>query len=464
MASWQHQLLSRIIRTGGLGEVLEWGITQSDFTQAETITLFQAIVAYNSRPETAGSVLGPVAMQTKFPNFVLCDDPGMTTEALCTEVRKDRIKTQTRQLLLQVDNIVEADPAAAVSLLAQSAIDMQNDCSPKKVDVHITDGVSRVWHQYCAVASGERVSLAPWPWEPLQSATLGLRDTDYIILYGRPKSMKTWVLCYLAAYFISLDIGMRLLIYTKEMDADEMFERIACVISGVDYERFIKGALTPEERMSFSTTVDWLTVMRDRLMVVCLSGQDVPFGQDTVPWMQSKIEHYKPHAVLIDGMYLMSDVEHSRRTHERVANVSRSMRQLVLRTKIPVIATVQANREAAKNEQANTEEVAFSDSLGQDCTMLIRIVNEWRKGKDTLALVMGGATRRYKLEGFRIFGYPAHNFGYYGDLSSKEADNAVRSDDTDDGPKEESPGSKQRQPRRITEPRAAMDVAKKHMR
>jgi hypothetical protein len=461
MASWQHQLLSRIIRSGSLSEVLEWGITQSDFTQSETITLFQTIVAYNSRPETAGSVLGPAAMQTKFPNFVLCDDQSMTTDALCNEVRKDRIKTQTRQLLLQVDNIVEADPTEAVNLLAASAIDMQNDCSPKKVDVHITDGVARVWHQYCAIENGERVSLAPWPWDPLQFATLGLRETDYFILYGRPKSMKTWVLCFLIAHFIALEIGMRILIYTKEMDTDEVFERIACVISGVDYERFIRGALTPEERMSFSCTVDWLTVMRDRLMIVCLSGQDVPLGQDTVPWLQSKIDHYKPHAVFIDGMYLMSDVNGARKTNEKVANISRGMRQLVLRNKVPVIATVQANRDAAKNEEANTEEVAFSDSLGQDCTMLVRVVNEWKKGKETLALVMGGATRRYKLDGFRIYAYPAHNFRYYGELSSKEADKAVRSDDEE--PKDSAKGSK-KGPRRVNEgARTAIEAGKKHL-
>jgi hypothetical protein len=454
MASWQHQLLSRIVRSGNLNEVLEWGITQGDFTQSETLGMFQMVAAYNATPETAGSVWGPNALAQRFPNFVLCDDPGMTTEALCKEVRADRIKTQTRQLLLQVDNIVDADPTAAVNLLAQQAIDMQNDCSPKKVDVHLADGVSRVWQQYCAIERGERVSLAPWPWEPMQTSTLGLRPTDYMILYGRPKSMKTWVLCYLIAWFISLECGMRILIYTKEMDADEMFERIACVLAKADYERFTQGALTPEERAEMHNVVEWLTVMRETMMVVCLSAQDVAPGQDTVQWLQSKVDHYKPHACFVDGMYLMSDATGARKMNERVAAISRAMRQLILRNKIPVVATVQANRDAAKNEEANTEEVAFSDSLGQDCTMLIRVVNEWKKGKETLALVMGGATRRYKLDGFRIYGYPAHNFGYYGELSSKDAERAVRGDD------EVPDNRKKREPRKMDERRENLDSAR----
>jgi hypothetical protein len=132
--------------------------------------------------------------------------------------------------------------------------------------------------------------------------------------------------------------------------------------------------------------------------------------------------------VFVDGLYLMSDQQGSKRNHERVSNVSRSIRQLVLHKHIPVIATVQANRDAAKNEDANLEEVAFSDSLGQDATMLIRIVNEWKRSDNSLALVMGGASRRFRLDGFRIYGIPAHNFRYLGELSAREAQALVRAD------------------------------------
>lgn len=462
MASWQHQLISRIIRTADLSEVIEWGITASDFTQGETLGMFNQIVAYNSRPESAGSVWGPQAMQQTFPNFPLIDDPGMTLEALCNEVRKDRIRTQTKQLMLRVEEVVDTDPTAAVAMLQQAATDMQNDCSPKKVDVHIADGVSRIWENYCSVENGDSVSVAAWPWEPMQRVTLGLRPTDYVILFGRPKSMKTWVLCYMVASFISANQNIRILIYTKEMDADEMFERIACVIARVDYERFTQGVLTPEERIEFEGVATWLQSLRDAMMVVCLSAQDVAFGQDTVPWLQSKIENYEPHAVFVDGMYLMSDVNGAKKSHEKVSNISRAMRQLILRNKIPVIATVQANRDAAKNEDSNTEDVAFSDSLGQDCTMLIRVVNEWKKGKDTLALVMGGSSRRYKLEGFRIYGYPAQNFEYYGELTSKDADDALSSD-ADDGPEAKGAKGAKKKTRKVIQSASALDEARSHM-
>ena len=40
MASWEHQRISRIIRTGDLQSVLRWGITVQDFKTSEGHALF----------------------------------------------------------------------------------------------------------------------------------------------------------------------------------------------------------------------------------------------------------------------------------------------------------------------------------------------------------------------------------------------------------------------------------------
>lgn len=393
---------------------------------AETRGFFTQLIAYHSSPETMGSVWGPQALMLKFPHFVLCDDPSMTTDALCKEVRQDRIKGQTKQLLKMVEDVVSTDPMRAVSMLQETSAILRNDCTPKKIDVHMADGLNRVWEGYCAAERGEVIAPYSWPWEPLQRATLGVRPTDYIILYGRPKSMKSWVLCFIIAHIIYSDVSKRILIYSKEMDADEIFERIGCLLACVQYENFTGGTMNPEEKARFAQCTQLISSLRSNMTVVCLSAQDVKQGQDTVNWLESKIERYAPHAVFIDGLYLMSDAHGAKKLNERVANISKAVRQLALHNRIPIIATVQANRDAAKNEDANTEEVAFSDSLGQDATMLIRVINEWKKGSNTLALVMGGASRRYKLSGFRINGMPAVNFSYYGELSDKEAQSVLK--------------------------------------
>lgn len=427
MASWEHQLISRIIRTGRLSEVIEWGVGTEDFTTAEAQAMFGRMVEYQRTPEHTGAVWGPTSLQTLYPNYVLCDDPSMTLEALCLEVRKNRIQAQTRQLVLEVGDLNEYDPATAINILHQKAADIQNDLSPKKTDVHLVDGFEKAVVDMEMIEAGIDVSVCPWPWGPLQYKTLGVRESDYIVLFGRPKSMKSWVLCFLIAWFVRHH--KRILIYTKEMPAWEIAERIGCCLAMVDYERFITGTLVPDERANVKIVLDWLKERRKQQMVVILDAKDAK-GKDTVAWLASKIEKYVPEAVFVDGIYLMKDQYGARRQHERVRGVSQDLRQMILQYSIPVIGTIQANRDAAKNEEANTDEVAFSDSIGQDCTHLIRVVNE--KNADTLALVMGNVARRFKLNGFRIYGIPALNFTVKDEeLTAKEADRAIRSDDAD---------------------------------
>ena len=427
IANWDYQLVSRIIQTGDLSGVIDWGITMDDMLSSETKAMFERLMSYYHNPETQGAVWGPMALQNMFPTFPRYDDPSMTTDALCKESRTKRIEAQTRTIIKQFEDVRAVDPMSAVAYLQKAATDLHNDCASKKVDVHFADAFSRVVHAYGRVEQGERICVATWPWGPIQSKTLGIKHDDYIVLYGRPKSMKSWTLCYLIAWCICQ--GQRVLIYTKEMPTDEVFERVGCCIAGVDYERFTTGTLTPEEKVSIYTVLNNLRITREMHSVICLSGQDARY-KDTVMWLEAKIEKYRPTIVFVDGMYLMTPVNKSRHKHERVADISQDMRQLVLRRHVPVIATVQANRKAAENEESNSEDVAFSDSLGQDATMLIRVVNEHKKGQSTLALVMGGTTRRFKLDGFRINAKPAYDFSYFGELTAGDAEKAVAGDDT----------------------------------
>lgn len=408
--------------------MIDWGISQQDFTTSEAYTMFGMMLGYYSAAGTAGSVWGPYALANTFPTFPLYDDPGMTLEALCLEVRANRLRAEGSKLLLELGDMMNTDPIGAITLMHQKAADLQNDCTPKKTDVHFADGFARVVDEMNKIGAGVDVSVCPWPWFPIQRKTMGIRKHDYIVFFGRPKSMKSWILCYLAAWFF--EHNKRILIYSKEMPPDEIWERVGCVIAGVDYERFVTGTLVPDERYAVYNVLEFLQVCRSQHTVVCLSAKDAPGGNDTVAWLASKVEKYQPHAVFVDGLYLMKDQQRAKVKHERVRNISNDLRQLILHYDVPIIGTVQANRDAAKNEEANTDEIAFSDSLGQDCTHLIRVINE--KNADTIALVMSNVARRFKLNGFRIYGIPAVNFSVKDEeLTAKEADRLVRKEDAD---------------------------------
>ena len=430
MATWELQLVSRIVRTGDLNTAVQWGITLNDFLTAEGHALYSSLLGYYSAPGTTGSILGPQAVQQTFPNFLLCDDPSMTMEALCYEVRKARLSLEFKTKIQGALELADYDPMAAVNKTQTAMIDLQNVGFSRQTDVHFYDAYSRVVRKMEMLEQGIDMSCGRWPWDPLQEVTGGVQPDDFVILYGRPKNMKTWVLAFLIAWFH--DMGKRMVIYTKEMTADNIFMRAGACLAQVRYHEFrvAPWGLSWGEKQSIYAVQKILRRAQEDQTVVCLSGKDAAEGGDTVPWLRSKVEMYKPDIVFVDGMYLMTDAKGNKKPNEKVGSISNDLRAMTLATHIPVIATIQANREAAKNKEANLDEIGFSDRVGQDATLLMRCINE--KDKPTVALVMGGASREFQLNGFRIYGVPATNFNYAGEISDKEIEKAKEGDVADD--------------------------------
>jgi hypothetical protein len=425
MSAREMQLMSRIIRTGQLTPVLEWGITPEDYLTSEGRAMFNSVLGYYSRSDTAGSVIGANAVQQFFPNFVLCDDPSMTTEALCNEVRETRRRLDLKAHLQRAMDISDRDPGLAAAEIQRGALDILN-LGGKNRDLRLTTAFDKVLTKYQMKKQGIDLSCAQWPWEPLNAATGGIEAADYVVFYGRPKSMKSWVLAYLIAWIFNS--GKRALIYTKEMTGENIFARVIACIAEIRYQELRMGGLAPYEEYQLYAAHRMVNAMRRSEQLIALEGSEEE-GTDTVPWLRSKVDSYKPDFVFIDGIYLMSDVQRAKKDHERVRNISRGLRQLALKTRIPVIATLQANRAAAANQDANLDEIAFTDAIGQDATHIFRCINE--KGSPTIALVVGGA-REFKLNGFRIHAEVARDFSYFGPLSSQEITKAKEQDKGDE--------------------------------
>ncbi len=459
MATWELQLISRIVRTGDLNSAVQWGITLSDFLTVEGQALFNSLLGYYSAPGTSGSILGPQAVQQTFPNFILCDDPSMTLDALCYEVRKARLSLEFKTKIQSSLELADHDPMAAVNKAQTAMVDLQNIGFSRQTDVRFDESFSRTIRKMEMIEQGIDLSMGMWPWEPLQRATGGLQPADYVVLYGRPKNMKTWVLAFLIAWFH--DMGKRMVIYTKEMTADNIFQRAGACLAQVRYHEFRvePWLLSWQEKQSLYAVERILRRAQQEQTVVCLSGKDAAEGGDTVPWLRSKVEMYKPDVVFVDGMYLMTDAKGNKKPNEKVGSISNDLRRLTLDTEIPVIATIQANREAAKNQDANLDEVAFSDKVSQDATLLMRCINE--KDNPFVALIMGGASREFQLNGFRIYGVPALNFNYAGEISDKEIEKAKEGDTaSEEGNSKRTPAAKKPK-NTATEGSAATHVIRK---
>lgn len=432
--SYQLALCSRVVRTGNIIPVLNYGITHDDFTSPEARSFWDLVLAYYTRGESRGSVLGAGTLQTWYKNLVLADDlPSLTVETLCYEVRRERVLVQSNAALVRYAdevNIPTCNPAVSLSSLHASITELIALGTTGNSDMPAHIGLANLLQNIELAKAGANTAVMPWPWEPLQRGTFGVQPSDYVVFYGRPKSMKTWVLCALAAH--AFEHEKKILIYTKEMTPDNIYQRTLACICRIYYED-LRSAMSASGKALSEDDMQKLENLRQLMkddsrignLITVLSGRDVAGGGDTVSWLGGKIEKLQPDMLFVDGMYLLADQRKAKADHERVRGISRDLRALALDSKVPIIATMQANRKAAGHADANLDEIAYSDAIGQDITVGARVIAD--KHLPFINLLMAG-NREFKLHGFRINGTPAKDFSFHSELSEKDIEKVREAD------------------------------------
>ncbi len=446
MANIEMQLISRVVHSGDLATVLEWGISIDDFRTVEGKALYNAICAYYADPSSRLSVLGPNLFLQRFPQVQLVADNSVATEALCHELRTARVIAEGKETHAEFLSDLEVDPEMAISAMHANMTRLLSLGTRKNTDTPMSVSLERIMGKYRYTKANGIGSFAKmlWPWAAMNDLTGGVQEDDYIVFYGRPKSMKTWVMAYMLGE--AFRQGKRVLIYTKEMTQDNIFQRASACIGRIPYQEFRTGKLEVWDEATLDELVQEAKACG--YDPICLSGRDAE-GGDTVSWLHAKIEKYKPDVVFVDGMYLLQAQNKKGAMWERVTEISRGLRDMVLATKIPLIATMQANRGAAKHASGNLDELAYADAIGQDATITIRCIAE--KSSPTIALVMAGS-REFKLHGMRIFANPATDFSFKEIMTEKDILKAGEADVDDD--------SEQEDPDNHSKPRAKKAVKK----
>jgi Replicative DNA helicase len=110
-------------------------------------------------------------------------------------------------------------------------------------DVVLSDALKQVVDRYESNRDQDGIKGVPYPWEVLNRATQGMLPGEFILFYGRPKSMKTWVLLSLATFAYDY-ASRRVMVYTREMTPQQMMDRCICLLIGAPYTAYKEGGLS----------------------------------------------------------------------------------------------------------------------------------------------------------------------------------------------------------------------------
>jgi len=402
----ERAILTKIIESGDINYVVRNRMTHEHFTQDDHRTVFKFLV---SSYEQYGTVPSLALVRDVYPDFHP-EETDDAAELIIGTVKQRKLYEDLTKSLSTIAATVRADPEGALRRLQTDAavLSLENASSEEE------DATAA--HQQVKAAYERSKKLKgllgyAWPWERLNAATRGIRKGQFIGLYGPGGTMKTWLLTYIAHY-MHFTFEKRPIFFTYEMPVEDIRYRWAALRAGINYERFQDGHLTPDEEAKLYKTLEELAEEEVPFIITELESS----GQAALTEIRAKAQQHRADVILIDGLSFLTD---SVGEWSSFAEVTRGLKTMARRTRIPIIATHHANRQRGKvkAEDNETSDVAFGDALSRDVDVLLRIVRTPQHEEADELMIAIKKVREGKRCSFILHAKPAENFSQkFGDV------------------------------------------------
>jgi len=428
-AQIEYALISKVIETHNFQELDKQQITADFFLTPEMRTIYEFLRYTYHNPQTAGLVPSADMIRQYYPGFNMVYAPD-DVPVLAQAVRRGKLQADLFQLSQIISLGLDADPEEVFAKVRQSVSSM-SAMENIGADLSMSAAYQLLMQRYTQVASAKGLLGIPFPWERLNQETQGMQNGQYIVLYARPKNMKSWVAIYMAV-FAYLKARRRVLYYTREMPNIQIAQRVAAAMAGIDYRSFINGNLDPNILQYFQAVMQGL--IQDEVSAgkhghqpcfVITADKSAKGGG--VSWLRAKIKEVKPDLVFVDGVYLMSDDRSGSRQADwkNILHVSQDIRQIALNENLPVVAITQANKKSDQIRGNDDIDMAYTDAFNQDADAVFKLRHRMRRDEQTGMKhseidIFAPNLREGIIEGIVINGVPATDFSYIRDIKAEE--------------------------------------------
>ena len=430
MSTIALELIAAMLRLGDLGPIHRGEFRREHCTDAGSESLFDFLARYRQITDGNGHVPAMSVVHDRFPHIMLPETAAtIDLDALVYEARNYKVKMQIQSLSdALVGAIDAADPITELRRVRQEFDEIMKGAASSR-DLSFAEAAMEILDDYSAKNILKKG--VPWPWETMTAATQGLHGGEFYIIAGRPKSRKTFVALYVAAFLVK-HFKLRVLFISPEMGNRQVMIRFMAFLGVVPYAPFKSGELSPEdEDRLFQTIAEVRDVQlglispefdldhRDgsfeipddgiaanalgAFIVTKASGQPVGF-------VEAKIKEHRPHVVIVDSFYRLGVT--GGKSYDAdwkvITTVSRNLKDIAMEHDVVVLGTHQLNREA-DDKVGGLANLGYSDAIGQDCDMAIRVITAKRSTGDKSALVILGA-RETPIDGVIIHNEPCNNF------------------------------------------------------
>lgn len=202
------------------------------------------------------------------------------------------------------------------------------------------------------------------------------RENENMVIAARTGIGKTWTLLIMAA--AAVQQGLRVGIYSGEMSVDKVGYRIDTIIGGINNNIITRGIDTSVQ-MQYKNYLENLKkgiYSKDgRGALKILTPNDIA-GPATVAALRAFVDKEHLEILFIDQYSLLEDTSRAQSGHERVANISKAVKNLQVMKRIPIVSVAQMNRTKNDDGEKDTTQIGLSDRIGQDATCVIMLDRE----------------------------------------------------------------------------------------
>jgi replicative DNA helicase len=193
------------------------------------------------------------------------------------------------------------------------------------------------------------------------------RRNENMVIAARTGVGKSWLLLTIAA--AASKQGLTVGIYSGEMSVDKVAYRIDTLIGKIDNRKISRGDLYYKDH--YKNYLESLKCSNYGAIKV-LTPNDIA-GPATVDALQAFIEKEHLDILFIDQYSLLEDNSKAKVAHEKVANISKAVKNLQVLKQIPIISVSQMNRTKNEDKTQDSSQIALSDRIGQDATIILML-------------------------------------------------------------------------------------------
>lgn len=356
----QYQVLNKILHKKDFSFVTLNNLTADHFFNYKQE--FQFIKKHYDTYHTVPDLLTFVAAFPEFEPRDVAEPDSYLIEQLYRDYNQGFLATTFNQM----KKLLEAnDVDGAMRCMVGSYDKLQNGTALTCTD--IMKDTSR-YERYLDMIANQGKYFISTGFPELDKIITGIdRRNENMVIAARTGVGKSWVLLYMAAHAAMQ--GLNVGIYSGEMSVDKVAYRIDTIIGKINNRKISRGDLYYKD--FYKSYLDSLACSGYGAIKV-LTPTDIA-GPATVSALRAFVEKETLDILFIDQYSLLEDEGHAKVAHEKVANISKAVKNLQVLKQIPIISVSQMNRTKNEDKTQDTTQIALSDRIGQDATVILML-------------------------------------------------------------------------------------------